>query len=314
MLKTVDLWIRNARHKPRPFSYFYPLEWHRMKPAFESSALNPVKYWLIIIPFIAGLVSVFPIDINFPGANIEIGGEFQPPFNIFLSYVAAILYMISFAIFRIFCPQYVQQQKPVFSALPDGVTRTEIVDRARQAILADFSRQIKLDNGSVYLRQPGDFYKKSSVENDELFQQDVFEIREVMTKWNELSSYTAKNILLECGRRITPRETDRNQKFIFREKSEFNEEIHFLDSENIDKNLFNMIFVPDLRILENREDRELIARMTHTALYINLSESRTVTRLIAYLLLVASSFLGLYLILQIVLRGFELFYSSGTPI
>ena len=64
--------------------------WHKLKTAFTKTAMQPIKAWLIVIPFVAGFVSLFPIEI---ADFVTIGGDFKPPFSFTLSYFAAVLYM-----------------------------------------------------------------------------------------------------------------------------------------------------------------------------------------------------------------------------
>jgi hypothetical protein len=298
--------VQDLRHNEIPFSLLYPPEWHKLKSAFTSTALTPVKLWLFVIPFIAGLASIFPIEIVTQNIEIEFGGNFQAPFSVLLSYVGAVSYMAAYTIFSVRCPEFVKSHAPKFDNLPETTTRTEITDTIRKFTTGCLPNRFKTKSGKVFTRRAGRYFLDDEFADLDIQKVDIEDAAEFEDFWKATADYTAEKLFHENGSRLTPLLTDCDLNLYH--LTEFKEEVHPLTNTRLNEHLFNLIFVSSLRILQNKEDRNLIASLAYTALYTTLSEARAISRFIVYLLTVFSAGIGVFLVVQIVVRGFTLFY------
>lgn len=298
--------VQELRHNEIPLSLLYPPEWHKLKSAFTSTALTPVKLWLFVIPFIAGLVSIFPIEIVTQNIEIEFGGKFQAPFSVLLSYIGAVSYMAAYALFSLRCPDFVKSHAPKFDKLPETTTRTEITDTIRKFTTGCLPNRFKTKSGKFFTRRAGRYYLDEEFADLEIQKVDTEHAAEFQNFWKANADYTAEKLFHENGSRLTPLLTECDLNLY--DVTDFNEEIHPLYGTRLNEHLFNLIFVSSLRILQKNEDRNLIASLAYTALYTTLSEARAISRFFVYLLTVFSAGIGVFLVVQIVVRGFTLFY------
>ena len=306
MAFSLPIWLQEQKYAGWPYRVLYPLEWTSLKAVFSEAALRPVKVWLVLIPFVAGLVSTFPIEVIWPGGKIVFGGDFQPPFSFLLSYLAAVFFLFAYAIFWIRCPEFVRKHEAKYDTIPTNTTRAEVAWMIRSQCLSCLASNLKLPNGSEYLRDTSGSYRIKSSQNGPLEMPDQEDLVLLQNLWEKAANYTTRQIYRENGSRVAPILTNEVVEAFF-EDSDFGGRTHLAENGSMPVNLFNLMFAPSLRIKENKEDKELIAAAAYSALYIALSESRPIARLITSVFVLLSVILGVVVVIQITIRGLLLF-------
>jgi len=286
--------------------YGYPPEWHKFKPWFTSSALAPIKIWLGIAPVVVALVSVLPIEVLVGTLEVKLGGEFVPPFSFLLSLIAAIVYLFSYAVFALRCPQFIRQHPPQFDRLPENTTNTDLARQYRTLALNGLPRQHTTQSGRTFVRREAGNFADNQLDDSVSNCPEISDVKEMEELWNAKASYSSKALTSTGYFPLTANPISDANKRYYQPDGAGGFKFKMSDYE-VRKDVANLIFVPDLQISKRTDDPNFISTKTYTNVYYTLSESRAVGRAIVWATLCLSSALGLIVVVQIIGRGLKVF-------
>lgn len=308
MLDEVGTKVQSLKYSSSFWRHVYPPEWHKFKPWFTSSALTPIKIWLGITPVIVGLVSVLPIRVLVGTLEVKLGGEFVPPFSFLLSFVAAIIYLLSYAVFALRCPQFVRQHPPQFDRLPENTTNTDLARQYRMLALNGLPRKHTTQSGRTFVRREAGNFADDQFDASVTNCPEISDVKEMEALWFEKASYSSKALTSTGFFPLTANPISDANKRYYQSDDTGGFKFKMSDYE-VRKDIANLIFVPDLQILKRPDDPNFISTKTYTNVYYTLSESRAIGRAIVWATLCLSSSLGLIVVIQIIWRGVKVFLS-----
>lgn len=304
LLKAINNGLYDLKFSTSWSRWFYPPDWHSFKPYFTNAALNPIKYWLIFIPLISGLIAMFPIQLDYQNLQIIIGGDFDFPFSLRLSYIAAISYMFAFGIYLIRMPPFVRTNPSKFDRFPESVTKTEIAKEFRKTALACLPRVFTVASGETYAKRGSGELRRieGGILDAKLVPPSLQEAQELVKYFIDSQTYTQKSLLRERHLPVNYGVVDEQ----FYKNDGLGGRPLIYDDSELDQETFRLLLFPNLRLRDRESDRDFVASKTYTSLFLCLSETRAVSRLFVSIFLFFSIVLGLIVLIQIMLEGIQI--------
>ncbi len=304
---TIALYIQNQKNAPGWRSLFYPPEWHHCKGWFTSQALTPIKIWVAAIPTIAMVESIVPVTIDTKEIKFIIGGSFEAPFNIQMSYFAALSYLLSYFLFQIFCPKFVAQNPAKFDIPPESITRTDIARVFRETLIKDMPRLNKMSSGMYLKKSTYGYFKVRDVNGKKQSAPSAEEARDAESILKKTANYTSRKLIEgeSFPLRVSQPEKDFSEIF---ERDRGGSLSWKYESTELSLNLFHAVFAPEVKLQELANDKDFVATKTYNNLYFTLSESRSIARFFMSLFFYISVVAGLAVLFQIIFRGMRLLW------
>jgi len=298
--------------------WFFPPYWHAAKPFVSDGIFRLIKYWIIVCPLIVAIVSSFPVEVTFPeGFKVVVGGNFVVPFSFKLSFVSALLLMASLACYKVRCPSFIQKHEARFSAFPDTLTNTDFLAEYREFSLGGLPRTITIE-GKVPLRRVhgGAYFTENLLIKGR--DNQAFHARAANSLTEE--DLRALCLLLEASSSHAQFERISRAHFILPSLSGHAEKskrgyfladdgggvaAFFQDQKYKDvENSLKLLLWPDLSVQKD------FRNTAFTALYFSEAKSRSVSRLVFWLMYTAGAVTGLIVLVQLITRGISVMLFS----
>ncbi len=292
--------------------WFFPPYWHTAKPLVSDEIFRLIKYWIIVCPLIVAVVSSFPVEITFPeGFKVKVGAGFVVPFSFKLSFVSALLLMAALACYKLRCPSFIQKHEARFNDFPDTLTNTNFLAEYREFCLNGLPRTITIEGKDTLRRIHGSpYFNENLVISDK--NNENFHARASNTLTE--SDLRALSLLLETSSShaqlerisrsylIEPLITERSQKgkkngYVLPNGAGGCQLFFELDKYKEIRNSLMFLLWPDLSVAEN------VRIKSYTALYYSEAKTRSVSRLIFWLLYLSGALTGLVVLAQLITRG-----------
>ncbi|MFC4259074.1 hypothetical protein ACFOZ5_08545 [Marinobacter lacisalsi] len=98
-----------SNKKCEPWHEFWDDRWEAYRDFFQLIIVRYLIIWFSVVPVVAGIVSQLPSPLVIEFANVTHEIELIMPFNWQLMWLSSLFFVFALAIYKIFCPKFIQE-------------------------------------------------------------------------------------------------------------------------------------------------------------------------------------------------------------